>query len=409
VTLGVTFAFARRGISSYVYDAENRLVSRSGGVALAYDPNGRLFQTSGGTAGVTQFLYDGDALVGEYDGAGNLLRRYVHGADAAADDPLLWYEGAGLGLRHSLFADHQGSIVAASDNSGASVGTNAYDAWGVPNSTSVTTVGRFGYTGQAWLPDLGMWYYKARIYSPTLGRFLQTDPVGYGAGMNDYSYVGSDPSNARDPTGNVNCGLESNWRSGNCADTAVEDQISEFGHEKGASSSSIRFAVGQVLDLLHGRIDMAEFMTNYQIHDFKTGLNLESPLPRGAAKLEPLSELERRQVLALLGTASMKDKMTQAWRATLANGHEHGFFIQLSINQSTWVFRIGDVMEGTDHNMGKDFALMAHLLSQFFAAFHTHPGAYEAAGFASVGDQTFDKHYGSISIIQTRWGLIYGH
>jgi uncharacterized protein RhaS with RHS repeats len=50
-----------------------------------------------------------------------------------------------------------------------------------------------------------MYNYKARIYSPMLGRFLQTDPIGYGDGMNWYNYVGSDPTNQSDSSGLFNC------------------------------------------------------------------------------------------------------------------------------------------------------------------------------------------------------------
>ena len=189
--------------TTFTYDSENRLVSASGahGATLAYDPLDRLYAlTSGGT--ITTFLYDGDALVAEYEGS-TLLRRHIHWP--GADVPVATWEGAGLTDPRYLHADERGSIVAITDQSGAAT-LNRYDEYGVPGATNA---GRFQYTGQLWLPELGLYYYKARMYSPYGGRFMQTDPVGYDGGINLYEYVEDDPVDGRDPTGEFD---PSAWR-----------------------------------------------------------------------------------------------------------------------------------------------------------------------------------------------------
>jgi RHS repeat-associated protein len=180
------------GVTSFGYTSENRLAS-SPSSNQYYDALGRLVHLTGS---VTDFLYHGGEIIQEVEGGGPTRRRFVHGP--GSDEPLVWYEGAGTGDRRYLHADERGSVVAVSDGSGNAIGINKYDEYGVP---AATNIGRFGYTGQVWLGELDLWYYKARMYDPRLGRFLQPDPIGYGDGMNRYAYVGGDPVNFTDPSG----------------------------------------------------------------------------------------------------------------------------------------------------------------------------------------------------------------
>ena len=195
----------------YSYDAQNRLITaNSSGITggntdlIAYDSKNRVVErTVNGTS--TYYIYDGWDLIEERDSSGTVLATYVHGV--RQDELLSRTSPAG-----TIYYHHNalGSVTDLTNASGVVVEKYQYDAYGKPtitdgsgNPLAATAYGnRFLFTGREYLAELNLYDYRNRVYSPDLGRFLQTDPLRFSAGdVNIYRYVGNNPINGTDSFG----------------------------------------------------------------------------------------------------------------------------------------------------------------------------------------------------------------
>jgi len=132
----------------------------------------------------------------EYDGAsGAVLRWYAYGL--GANDVLSQMNVPGA-TRTTLVPDLQGSVIASLDSNSGALTKVGYLPYGKSAGT-----GPFGYTGQRVDVEVGgLYYYRARHYSPAWGRFLWVDPIGYSGGPHLYAYADNESLNQTDPTGN---------------------------------------------------------------------------------------------------------------------------------------------------------------------------------------------------------------
>jgi RHS repeat-associated protein len=198
--------------AQYTWDFENRLSSAilpvsSGTVTFKYDPFGRRIQKSS-PSGTTNYLYDGPSLIEEIDASGNKIARYAQGI--GLDEPLAEQR---TGASSYYQQDGLSSVTSLSNSIGVLATTYVYDSFGNLAASAGATGNPFQYTGRDYDPETGLRYYRARYYDPANGRFLSEDPIGFGAGMNFYSYAGNRPTNFSDPSGlcppNKSCGVKS--------------------------------------------------------------------------------------------------------------------------------------------------------------------------------------------------------
>jgi len=200
------------GTYEYYYDCENRLidVNEEGNpvASYAYDYLGRrISKTVDGNT--TKYCYDGDQVIAEYYN-GTLARKFIYGP--GIDEPIcmIAVDGETETVYYYHF-DGLGSVAALSNINNVVVESYSYDVFGEPNTAS--SIGNpYMFTGRRYDPEAGLYYYRARYYAYDIGRFLQTDPIGYAAGLNLYTYCRNNPLNLIDPYGLLSKDFKDWWK-----------------------------------------------------------------------------------------------------------------------------------------------------------------------------------------------------
>lgn len=165
-------------------------------VRYGYAPNGtRLWRQEGGTK--THYLNDLANVVGEYRGE-TLRNSFVHGE--GVDDVL---QGRLDGQSYFYHYDQVRSVTALSDSKGSLAARYGYSPFGTTTTAEGPAAKQnpFRYTSREHDATTGLYHYRARTYSPELGRFTSPDPAGRVGGFNLYAYASNDPATFNDPYG----------------------------------------------------------------------------------------------------------------------------------------------------------------------------------------------------------------
>ncbi len=194
---------------SFTWNVRDQLTATgAGGGVFAYDASGR--RVSATVAGTQNtYLYSGSNPVmisaTQMLGGGNLDEVYAQVSSAGTS---------------SILRGGDNSTVAVSNASASTTATYSYSPYGATTTSGVSAT-PLQFTGREDDGSSGLYYYRARYYSPSLGRFISQDPIGLAGGLNSYAYANGNPVSLRDPLGL--------WGIGDPINQGVANAVTGFG------------------------------------------------------------------------------------------------------------------------------------------------------------------------------------
>jgi RHS repeat-associated protein len=178
------------GVAAYTWNSRNQLISR-GSTSFQYDSYGRRTLNVAGNS----LLYEGWNARQELSGTTPIANRILGGIDE-------FFNRTDSTGTYSPITDAMGSVLALTNSSGSVTMQYGYDPFGNTMSYGSTSTNVSQYTGRENDAN-GLYFYRARYYSPEFERFISEDPIDFRGGTNLYAYVANDPVTLTDPSGMV--------------------------------------------------------------------------------------------------------------------------------------------------------------------------------------------------------------
>ena len=203
----ITNTITGASIEAFTYNKANELASASNGstssATYAYDLLGRRAKGVGTVSGTAFYEYDqNNNLLENRDNTGVTRADYIYLEPKAGPGaiPLGTYQPSTAKIYY-LHTDRLGTPQSATDSTATVQWTTTYQPFGKTGTITGSAVQQLRLPGQEYDTDSGLNHNGFRDYSASLTRYIQTDPIGLGGGMNTYQYAVGNPFKNVDPWG----------------------------------------------------------------------------------------------------------------------------------------------------------------------------------------------------------------